>query len=554
MPLPAPSLPLLRRTLAPLAAATALLLSACAGMGPGKPASWAPPQALVAPSSFTGVHGLAVDKQGRLLAGSVVGNAIWEVDRNTGAAKILVGGPEGQADDIAIGPKGEMAWTNYLSGAVRIRDNDQQPSRVIASGLPGLNSLNFDQRNGKLYATQVFLGDALWELDPSGAKPPRLIGKDFGGLNGFEVGPDGMIYGPLWFRRSVAKVDPADGSVSVINASFDTPAAANLDGKGNVWVVDTATGELAKVALATGVRTTVATLSPALDNLAIAPDGTVYVSNMADNGIQAVHPDTGAVRQLTRGAVAVPAGIKVDGDSLLVADVFSFRKVDLASGKVTDLKRMHAVGNDMEYPFAVGMGSKLLALSSWFTGTVQLIDRASGQTVTMLHGFKAPYDAIPLDDGSLLVAEIATGSITRASGPGYDSRAPLASGLAGPVQMVLGPDGMVYVTEAAGNVQKIDPKTGAKTQVATGLALPEGLAFTPWGTLVVAEAAAGRLTELDLAAGQRRTVAEGLPIGLSAGPGMPPPYVPTGVAVGADGSIYLSADRNNAIYRIKPVR
>ncbi len=535
-------------------AAASLLLSACAGFGPGRPASWAAPQPLVAPSSFTGVHGLAVDKQGRLLAGSVVGNAIWEVDRSTGTAKILVGGPDGQADDIAIGPKGEMAWTNYLTGAVRIRDNDQQPSRVIASGLPGLNSLAFDPRNGKLYATQVFLGDALHELDPSGAKPPRLIAKDLGGLNGFEVGPDGMIYGPLWFKRSVARVDPADGSVSVISASFDTPAAANLDGKGNVWVIDTATGELSRVALDSGARQVVATLASALDNLAIAPDGTVYVSNMADNGIQAVNPDTGAVRQLTRGGVAVPAGIKLDGNSLWVADIFTLRKVDLASGAVTDVKRMHAVGNDMEYPFSVGLGGKTLALASWFTGTVQLIDRATGKTQTMLHGFKAPYDALPLDDGSLLVAEIATGSITRASGDNFGTRVPLASGLAGPVQMVLGPDGGLYVSEAAGNVQRIDLKTGAKTQVATGLALPEGLAFTPWGSLVVAETAAGRLTELDLANNLRRTVADQLPIGLSAGPGMPPPYVPTGVAVGADGSVYFSADRNNAIYRIQPVR
>jgi DNA-binding beta-propeller fold protein YncE len=260
------------------------------------------------------------------------------------------------------------------------------------------------------------------------------------------------------------------------------------------------------------------------------------------------------VRQLTRGAVAVPGGIKVDGDSLWVADVFSLRKVDLGSGKVTDVRRMHATGSDAEYPFAVGLGSKVVAASSWFTGTVQLIDRTTGKTTAMLHGFKAPYDAIPLDDGSLLVAEIATGSITRAKGEGFNERQPLASGLGGPVQMVLGPDGMVYVTEAAGNVQKIDPKTGAKSQVATGLALPEGLAFTPWGTLVVAEAAAGRLTELDLAGNQRRTIAENLPIGLSAGPGMPPPYVPTGVAVGPDGSVYMSADRNNAIYRIRPAR
>ena len=552
--MPLPTTPALRRLLTLLAAASALLLAACAGMGPGKPASWAAPQPLVAPSSFTGVHGLAVDKQGRLLAGSVVGNAIWEVDRNTGAAKILVGGPDGQADDIAIAPNGAMAWTNYLQGAVRIRDNDQQPARVIASGLPGLNSLAFDPRNGKLYATQVFLGDALWELDPSGAQPPRLIAKDLGGLNGFEVGPDGMIYGPLWFKRSVARVDPKDGAVSVISASFETPAAANLDGQGHVWVIDTATGELSKVALDSGARQIVAKLSSAVDNLAIALDGTIYVSNMADNGIQAVNPATGAVRQLTRGAVAVPGGIKVDGNSLWVTDIFSFRRVDLASGQVTDIQRSHAVDSDIEYPFSVGLGPKHLALSSWFTGTVQLIDRASGKTTAMLHGFKAPYDAIPMDDGSLLVAEIATGSITRASGANFVDRTPLASGLGGPVQMVLGPDGQLYVTEAAGNIQRIDPKTGANSMVATGLAMPEGLAFTPWGSLVVAEAAAGRLTELDLATNQRRSVAENLPIGLSAGPGLPPPYVPTGVAVGADGSIYVSADRNNAIYRIQPVR
>ena len=77
---------------------------------------------------------------------------------------------------------------------------------------------------------------------------------------------------------------------------------------------------------------------------------------------------------------------------------------------------------------------------------------------------------------------------------------------------------------------------------------------TPGGTLIVAETAATRLTEIDLANGQRRTVADKLPIGMSGGPGMPPPYVPTRVAVAADGAVYFSADRNNAIYRVRPQR
>ncbi len=536
-----------------LSLAAAFLLVACASTPLAvRPAGWSQPEVLVAPSAFGGVHGLAIDGRGRLLAGSVVGYSMWEVDRTTGAARVFIGPPEGQADDIAVGPRGELAWTNYLMGMVRYRESDTAPMRVLARDLPGINSLDFDRRSGRLYASQVFLGDALWEIDVLGAQPPRLIAKDLGGLNGFEVGPDGMIYGPLWFKGQVVKVDPASGRITVINSEFQTPAAANLDGKGNLWVVDTKTGELCRVDLASGRKTVVRRLKTALDNLAIAPDGTIYVSNMADNSVEAVDPVTGNTRTLTSGKLAVPAGIKLDGDTLWVADIFAFRKVDVRSGAVTDVLRMQA--SDMEYPFGLGLGARLLALTSWFTGTVQLIDRATLRTTAMVHGLKAPYDAVPLEDGTVLVIEIATGTLSKVGIAEPHPKTVIAEGLAGPVQMVLGRDGGVYVTEAAGRLTRVDLASGTKTTLAEGLALPEGLAQTPWGTFIVAEAGAQRLVEIDPATGARRAVAEGLPIGLPAGPGMPPPYVATGVAVGGDGQIYFSANRNNAIYRVRPVR
>ena len=534
-------------------AAAALALSAC-GSAPTRPAGWGAPEALVAPSAFAGVHGLAIDGKGRLLAGSVVGYSMWEVDRQTGAAKVLIPAPEGQADDIAVGPKGELAWTNYLMGMLRYRESDAAPMKVLAKDLPGLNSVDFDRRNGKLYASQVFLGDALWEIDVAGAKPPRLIAKDMGGLNGFEVGPDGMIYGPLWFKGQLVKVNPENGAITVLNSEFKIPAAANLDGKGNLWAVDTATGELSKVDLATGRKTVMKQLQPSLDNLAIAPDGTIYVSNMANNQIEAYNPATGALRTLTSGKVAVPAGLKVDGNSLWVADIFGFREVDVTSGATKDVFRMHATDSKMEYPFAVGVSTRQFALASWFTGTVQIMDRATKKTTAMIHGLKAPYDAIPMEDGSVIYAEIATGSITRASGADYKTTAVIASGLGGPVQMTLGKDGALYVTEAAGKLTRIDLADGKKTEIATGLALPEGVAQTPWGSFIVAETAAARLTEIDPVSGTKRTVAENLPIGMPGGPGMPPPYIVTGVSVGADGTIYFSADKNNAIYKIRPQR
>lgn len=525
-------------------------LAACSTSPTVRPQAWFAPEAVVAPSSFHGVHGLAIDTGGRLLAGSVLGNSIWEVDRQTGSAKILIGGPEGQADDIAIGPKGEMAWTSFLQGVIRYRQNDGAAIRVLAKDLPGINSLAFDQRNGKLYASQVFLGDAMWEIDVAGNQPPRQIAKGMGGFNGFEVGPDGMIYGPLWFKGQVVKMNPADGTMSVIASGFKVPAAANLDGKGNLWVVDTRAGELSKVNLASGQKTVVSQLSSAIDNLAIAPEGTIYVSNMADNGVQAFDPATGSLRQLTSGKLAVPGGIKLDGKQLFIADVFGFRQLDLKSGAVRDIFRMQA--SELEYPFSVGLSATRYALTSWFTGSVQIVDRATQKTVKILHGLKAPMDAQFLADGSIVYAEIASGTITRASGADFSERKVIASNLAGPVQILVGPHDDIYVTEAAGNLARIRLADGSKTIIADKLALPEGLAFTPWGTIVVAEAAAQRLTEVDLATGARRTVADNLPIGLEAGPGLPPPYVATGVAVDTDGTVYVSADRNNAVYKIRP--
>jgi streptogramin lyase len=211
---------------------------------------------------------------------------------------------------------------------------------------------------------------------------------------------------------------------------------------------------------------------------------------MADNAIEAYNPATGELKLLTSGELPVPAGLKLDGASLWVADVFGFRQVNAQSGDVKDVFRMQA--SDLDYPFAVGVSTKQFALASWFTGMVQIVDRAALKTVHMIHGLKAPFDALPMEDGSVLYAEIATGSITRARGADYKTTKVVAEGLGGPVQMTLGRDGALYVTEAAGKPTRIDLATGAKTEIANGLAMPEGVAQTPWGSFIDAETAAAR--------------------------------------------------------------
>jgi sugar lactone lactonase YvrE len=456
------------------------------------------------------------------------------------------------ADDIAFAPDGTMAWTGFLTGDLYSRKGDG-PIKKLASGLPGINSLAY-RKDGRLYATTVFLGDTLYEIDVEGVKPPRMIMEKMGGLNGFEFGPDDMLYGPLWFKGQVAKVNVDKPELTVVADGFKIPAAVNFDSKGNLWVVDTALGQLVRVDPKTGAKKVVAQLKPSLDNLAIDDKDRIFVSNMADNGIQEVDPETGAAKQLIIGKLALPGGIGVvsDGakDTIYVADVFAYRTVDGATGEVSEPARMHADGVTLEYPMSATANDDEVILSSWFTGTVQVIERKTGKTREMMHGFKAPHDAIRLADGSILVNELGSKSLIRANGEHGKDRNVLIGDLEGPVGLVGGPKGDVYVTEAfAGQVSKVE-SNGEKTVVAKDLKMPEGIALAPDGKLIVAEVGAKRIIQIDPLNGNVSEIAGNLPIGLVGAPGGLPTNIPTGVGVGASGTIYFSSDIENAIYKV----
>jgi streptogramin lyase len=168
----------------------------------------------------------------------------------------------------------------------------------------------------------------------------------------------------------------------------------------------------------------------------------------------------------------------------------------------------------------------------------------------MLHGFKSPHDAIRVADGSLLVSEFGSKSLVRANGEHGKDRTALIGGLQGPVGLVGGPEGEVYVTEAlSGQISKVE-SNGEKTVIAKDLKMPEGIALTPSGKLIVAEVGARRIVEIDPQTGNVSEIAANLPIGLPATPGGLPTNIPTGVGVGASGVIYFSSDIENALYKI----
>ena len=85
-----------------------------------------------------------------------------------------------------------------------------------------------------------------------------------------------------------------------------------------------------------------------------------------------------------------------------MAEIFGLREVNPNPGDVLDVFRMHSATAEIERPFALGVSTQQFALAWWFTCTVPLIDRATCKTVKTIHGLRAPFDALPMEDGSVL--------------------------------------------------------------------------------------------------------------------------------------------------------
>lgn len=522
-------------------------------------------QFLVPGSWFHGVHGLAFNKDDQLFAGSVVGQTLYRVQVDSGEVDRVIDPPTGMADDIAFADDGTMAWTAFLMGKVYIRKPNGKTIEV-AQGLSGPNSLAFG-KDGRLFVTEVFLGDALYEVDLKNVDKPdfkpfarnelRRIAEKMGGLNGFEIHKDdGFLYGPIWFKGEIVKVNLETGASEVIASGFKIPAAANIDpqNRDNVYVVDTGTGGIWSVSLTSKAKRLVASMKPGLDNLAFDSRGRLFVTSMTDNGIYMVDKQTGSWRTIVEGKLAIPADLAVTTEgakeTVHVADVFSYRNVDGTTGAVTDVLRVH--GETHSYPTGISVGPKHTLLSSWFSNTVQKVDRKTGKLVATLTEFAAPVDALEAADGTVYVAELASGNLVKVS-PDGKTRTNIVKELRGPVALAQGAGTLIYVTEiAAGAVTQIDVATGARKVVADNLTGPEGIDVGPDGKLYVAEVGQKRVVAIDPANGHKVVIASNLDIGLAPYPGGPPALMPTGVAVSRSGAVYVSADIRNALYKLTP--
>lgn len=505
---------------------------------------------LVKPAQFQGLQSIAVDSGGRIFAGSVFGQGIFEVTLK-GKVKPVIGAPMGMASDIAFGPDDSMNWTAPFSGKVYSQKN-QEPPRLLAEGLNGVESLAFDKK-GRLFVNQVTsMGGSLYEVDPKGEKKPRKVMDKITNLKGFAFGSDGLLYGAAGMQLIRIDVDKAE--LKILAEEFRALNAAIFDLRGTLYLVDTAAAQIIRYDPASGQKSLVTRLKSGLGKLAISPQGNLLVVDMPEDGIIRVDPNSGRANSIVSSKLTIASGLTLAVDDtremLYVADVYGLQSVDPANGKVNNVLRIG--GDVLDYPFNITASGRSLFMSSWLQGSVQRYDRVGKKHLYLVTDLDTPMDAVDIPGKAFVVAEYAPGRVSKISGKNYETKETVVTDLGGPLGMVYEDFSHVLVTEhIAGRITRVSHTENTKAVLVKDLKGPEGIARTQDGLLIIAEVGERRVISVDPKTGKKIVLASSLPIGLPAPPGTPASFITTGVAVSKDGTVYVSADREGAIYRIR---
>jgi sugar lactone lactonase YvrE len=561
----------MRRFLSISCAAALVVAFSLPAVGPtGYVAAAAPPslqKTIVTGAAIHGANGLAVDHAGRLLVASVWGQQIVAVDRSTGRilqryGPVVDGVQLGTPDDVAVGPDGSIYYTDIMGGNVgRISADGHLKKQPVATFN---NPIAFDAA-GRLFVGQAFQGDCLYEVDPALVTPPTkiLCGSGAAGfpdqLNGFDFGPDGMLYAPRPSLGQVVRIDIAAKTVTVVASNLGgIPSSVEFDARGNLYA-SLGQGPVVRVDVKTGAVTRVTTLPAGLDNMVFDGKGRLFVSNSDDGHVDRVLPKTGSHRQLVKGGLIIPGGIAVlpqatGGDRLVVADLWRVATYNGLTGRLLDLVADFGAFGEVPGVSTTAADGGHVILTSWIAEAVTIWDPVANARVAVYGGFGLPLNAIRFGD-DLVVAALGPAPVVRQAPGG--ARTQLGTGfLVVPTGLAATADDLWVADWATGTVKQLvkDGTTLAVPAVVTGgLAQPEGLAVDRDGSLLVVEAGAGRLTRIDPATGATRTIATGLGLGTAAPPGGPPTWMFNGVAVGPKGDIYVTGDTASVIYRFSPV-
>ena len=222
---------------------------------------------------------------------------------------------------------------------------------------------------------------------------------------------------------------------------------------------------------------------PGIDNLVMAPDGSLYATQELPNG-------AGKVIRLRRGEVTMVASGFSRPDGLLLRGKFLFITEEIPEGRVLEFdlaskkQRVLATLHNPEGIDTLPDGDLVVSEDS-INGRLLRVRRDGTKAVeVILGGLNRPEGLVARPDGAVIFAETATGRVLSYKSGEVNV---VVDDLDEPDQVEIAPDGSLWITEDTRDGRLLRLKDGALETVLSGLRSPQGMAFGSDGSVWLAE-------------------------------------------------------------------
>ena len=504
---------------------------------------------LTPPSRLFGANGIRTGKDGRIYVAQVCGSQVSAINPDTGDIETIspMGGGITGPDDLAFDDDGNLYCTEITSNRLSVLHPDGT-TRVLNGDVPIANPVTVYQN--RVIAGELRMDGRIREFDRSTGEA-RLILADVPMPNAFEVGPDGKLYFPAQGANEIWRVSLDGGAPEVVARDLGIPDSVKFDAHGFIISTQVGSGQVLRIDPRNGSREVLADIGPGLDNCTFVGDR-LFASHITGGIFELL--GGGKWKPLIDAGLQWPMGIAVNpGGEVYVADgMFAYT---IAPGEGKKQIGNLFLGNFPGFLRGLGASGSYGWVVTTANGTAARWTPGS-EPELLAHGFARLMGIAEGPGGEVAFADYETGRVMLAQ---KGQVLELAGGLDKPMGVAIAADGTVYVAESgAGRVSKL---TGGKTEaVIDGLGEPQGIAIGG-GKLFVLDVATKQVIESDLFGGRQRVIAGQLPVGSPPGVIAKPlggvgdmcgPMTSfAGIAVGADGTLYVSADAEGSVLALR---
>jgi len=509
---------------------------------------------VVKDSVFAGANGAVIGADGALYVVHTGDGTTTRIDLKTMAATEFVHPYAGTfiTDDITADDKGNLysTGTTPLVGEV-YRIDAAGMKTVIARGLAAPNGIQFNKRTGRLFVSECFQANRVFEIDPAGVKEPRLVVKEnvIPVPEGFDFDPDtnDLIIPDMGSGR-ILRVHPESGAIQPIADKFTAPIALKIGPDKKAYFPELG-GAVYRLSLDGKTRDKLAQLPPGLDNLAITPGGRLFVTSYWDATIYEVATDgSGKWKTLFPRGANTLTGVMVKHGQVLISDAIMLRTVQKGEYAPTKLNAWAAHGMPLTLGLADGPGDQVLWPDA-VNNAVAIGNPATGEFKPVAGGLNHPVAVLMNPrEPKIYVAEYGAGQVTEISLADGAKRA-LVTGLDGPISLAI-VDDTLYIAEArAARIRKV-ALGGGKPEVfvSSGVGKIGALAPDGTGALLALDVVGRRLLRIDPKKLAISVIADGLAVGYGVvGSSAASVEFAAPLYVGPEGDVYLGTDGRGVV-------